>query len=134
MKKYEILNAMAATATFSKKVPVAAMALTTFYFFDPSNVLSPLWAPKGGQAGGEFAFSLGTSENSPPEVKNEKNENVTISLILSTFRSHFGARASNRKANRRSNRMSLAVAAGKVAWRPPRGGSNDHFFKGESPF
>ena len=111
MKKYEILNAMAATATFSKKVPVAAMALTTFYFFDPSNVLSPLWAPKGGQAGGEFAFSLGRSENSPPEVKNMKNENVTISLILSTFRSHFGARASNRKANRRSNRRSLAVAA-----------------------
>ena len=111
MKKYEILNAMAATATFSKKVPVAAMALTTFYFFDPSNVLSPLWAPKGGQAGGEFAFSLGTSENSPPEVKNKKNENVTISLVLSTFRSHFGAQASIWKANRRSNRRSLAVAA-----------------------
>ena len=111
MKKYEIRNAMAATAAFSKKVPVAATALTTFYFFDPSNVLSPLWAPKGGQARGEFAFSLGTSEKSPPDVKKKKNENVTISLILSTFRSHFGARASNRKANRRSNRRSLAVAA-----------------------
>ena len=47
MKKYEILNAMAATATFSKKVPVAAMALTTFYFFDPSNVLSHFGPPRG---------------------------------------------------------------------------------------
>ena len=134
MKKYEILNAMAATAFFSKKVPVAAMALTTFYFFDPSNVLSPLWAPKGGQAGGEFAFSLGTSENSPPEVKNMKNENVTISLILSTFRSHFGAQASIWKANRRSNRRSLAVAAGKVGVTHHLGGANDHFFERESPF
>ena len=114
MKKYEILNAMAATATFSKKVPVAATALTTFYFFDPSNVLSPLWAPKGGQARGEFAFSLGTSEHSPPELKKLKNANVNITKVLGPFRSHFGARASNRKANHRSNRMSLAVAAGKV--------------------
>ena len=114
MKKYEILNAMAATATFSKKVPVAAMALTTFYFFDPSNVLSPLWAPKGGQARGEFAFSLGTSENSPPEVTKLNNTNVNITNVLRPFMSHLGARASNRKANHRSNRMSLAVAAGKV--------------------
>ena len=113
MKKYEILNAMAATATFSKKVPVAAMALTTFYFFDPSNVLSPLWAPKGGQAGGEFAFSLGTSENSPPEVKKLKNTNVNISKVLGPFRSHFCAATSNGKANCRSNQRSLSVAAGK---------------------
>ena len=46
MKKYEILNAMAATAAFSKKEPVAATALTAFYFFDPSSVLSPIWTPK----------------------------------------------------------------------------------------
>ena len=114
MKKYEILNAMAATAAFSKEVPVAATALTTFDFFDTSNVLSLLWAPKGGQARGEFAFSLGTSEHSPPEVKKRKNANVNITKVLGPFRSHFGARALNRKANHRSNRMSLAVAAGKV--------------------
>ena len=100
-----------------QKSACGSYGVNDFLFFDPSNVLSPLWAPKGGQAGGEFAFSLGTSENSPPEVKNMKNENVTISLILSTFRSHFGAQASIWKANRRSNRRSLAVAA---AGRPER--------------
>ena len=114
MKKYEILNAMAATATFSKKVPVAATALTTFYFFDPSNVLSPLWAPKGGQARSEFAFSLGMSEHSPPEVKKRKNANVNITKVLGPFRSHFGARASNRKANRRAVGRSLAATAVRV--------------------
>ena len=71
----------------------------------------PTLDPQGGQARGEFAFSLGTSENSPPVVKKLKNTNVNITKVLGPFRSHFGARASNRKANRRSNRMSLAVAA-----------------------
>ena len=32
--------------TLREKVPVAAMALTLFHFFNPSNVLSPFWTPK----------------------------------------------------------------------------------------
>ena len=60
---------------------------------------------------GEFAPGRGNEQHSRPEVKKHKNENVNISKVLRTFRSHFGARASNRKANRRAVGRSLAAAA-----------------------
>ena len=58
-----------------------------------------------------MAFSLGTCETSPPDLKKHKNANVNISKVLGTFRSHLGAQASNRKANRRAVGRSLAAFA-----------------------
>ena len=63
------------------------------------------------QARGEFAFSLGTSENSLPDINKRTNANVDIAKVLGPFRSHFGAQASNRKANRRANQRSHAATA-----------------------
>ena len=46
MKKHQILNAAGDQQLFSKKVPVAATALTLFQKVNPSNVLSPILTPK----------------------------------------------------------------------------------------
>ena len=81
-----------------------------------------------------MSILLRTCENSPTNVKKQKNANVVITKVLETFRFHFCAQASNRKANRRSNRRSLAVAAAKRGVRHHLGGANDHFSEKESPF
>ena len=62
-----------------EKVAVAAVALTLFYFCDPSNVLSPI--PTKKSIFREVnSLSHGFRELSPPKVKKTKIEKVIISL------------------------------------------------------
>jgi len=46
MKSIQIATPLGTNDHRPEKGPVAAMALTRFDFFDPSNVLSPIWTQK----------------------------------------------------------------------------------------
>ena len=60
--------------TNRKKVPVAAMALTLFHFFNPSNVLSPFWTPKPIFREVNFQYYWGRVKSHLQRKKSEKTQ------------------------------------------------------------
>ena len=82
--------------------------METLFLLTSNKVISDQQVEK---AGGELAFSLGTSEESRAKVEKRKNEDRTIITVLGTFRSRFGAHASIWKSNRRTNRSGVADTA-----------------------
>ena len=67
-------------------VPVAAMALTCFNFFNPSNVLSPIWTPKLIFREVNLQYYWGRMKIHIPRSKNRK----TQMLVLLRFWEHSG--------------------------------------------
>ena len=96
-----------------EKVPVAAMALTLFYFCNPSNVLGPFATLRLTFREVNLQYYGGRVKIHLPRKKKRNNVDVNFPLVLDTFRSHFCEPRSNWKGDRRANRRSRAVAAGK---------------------
>ena len=78
MKKYEISIISWDQRTNRKKVPVAAMALTLFHFFNPSNVLSPFWTPKLIFREVNFQYYWGRVKS---HLRRKKSEKTQMSLF-----------------------------------------------------
>ena len=74
MKKYENSIISRDQQTNRKKVPVAAMALTLFPFFNPSNVLSPFWTPKLIFREVNFQYYWGRVKSNLRSKKSEKTK------------------------------------------------------------
>ena len=78
MKKYENSIISRDQRTNRKKVPVAAMALTLFHFFNPSNVLSPFWTPKLIFREVNFQYYWGRVKS---HLRRKKSEKTQMSLF-----------------------------------------------------
>ena len=64
--------------TLLRIVPVAAMALTLFYLFNPSNVLSPFWTPKLIFREVNFQYYWGRVKS---HLRRKKSEKTQMSLF-----------------------------------------------------
>ena len=84
-----------------EKVPVDAMALTLFYFCDPSKLPVPFWQKKLLLAEVNSISPCSIQEFSPPSQKAAKVKSSLFHWFWTP------------EANRRANAKSRAVAAGK---------------------
>ena len=103
-----------------EKVAVAAVALTLFYFCNPSNVLSPIYIEKFIMAEANCAPRVGFENIHPPSQKTQKWK----TSLFHWFCEHSGPTLANRsQIGRRivhpiEDRLkSLAATAGKVGGR-----------------
>ena len=132
MKKYEISIISWDQRTNRKKVPVAAMALTLFHFFNPSNVLSPFWTPKLIFREVNFQYYWGRVKS---HLRRKKSEKTQMSLFH-WFWAPSGPTLANRGPIGRRIVQPIEDRKKKHYWMPDKwampfwkGGANDHFFE-----